>query len=309
MLGIKAIANFVPTTGIDNYAQAVSFGKDRDFVERRIGVSFLPRRPPDQETSDLGGCAVNALLDATPNLEKESIGALVVVTQNPDGNGLPHTSAILHRKLGLNPSCAAFDISLGCSGYVYGLYALTGFMQLVGIEMGVLVTADPYSKILAGSDAATDMLFGDAATATLISSEPLWALGASKFGTDGNGSGFLENDNGLLRMNGRRIFEFAKNSVPGEIDAVLKAEGLSRSDIDQFLVHQGSLAVVDSIRTQFGPLAERFTWSATLTGNTVSSSIPLLLQQVTADATARRIIVSGFGVGLSIGTAVLNRLD
>lgn len=307
MLGIRAIASFVPSTGLDNYEQAETLGKDRAFVDERIGIEFLPRRSKDQDTSDLAAEAVRSLALAHPELDLAGIRALVVVTQNPDGRGLPHTSAIVQRKLDLPASVAAFDISLGCSGYVYGLYALVGFMQAARITSGLLITADPYSKILDGLNPATDMLFGDAATATWISDEAEWSLGASLFGTDGAGSDHLKNEEGLLHMNGRRVMEFAKRRVPEQIRAVLEAEGIEATDVDQFLLHQGSRVVVDSVSSAFGPVADRFPWGAARSGNTVSSTLPLLLQGLDDRPDVRTVVISGFGVGFSWGTAVLKR--
>src|SRR3546814_2884839 len=112
------------------------------------------------------------------------IQVLVVVTQNPDNN-LPHVAAQVHGKAALPEQCAAFDVSLGCSGYVYGLSIITSFMAVNGFERGVLITADPYSKIVDKNDKNTRLLFGDAATATLISNEPLLVAGPFSFGTTG----------------------------------------------------------------------------------------------------------------------------
>ena len=149
MIGIKSIASYVPANGVDNYAQGAKFSKDEDFILGKIGSAFLPRKDADQETSDLCVEAVNALFANNPQLKRESIDALIVVTQNGDAEGLPHTAAIVQDKLGLPTHVAAFDISLGCSGYVYGIYAMKGFMEAAGLKNGLLVTADPYSKIAA----------------------------------------------------------------------------------------------------------------------------------------------------------------
>lgn len=132
MIGIKSIASYVPTEGVDNYAQGARFDKDEEFILGKIGSTFLPRKDATQETSDLCVEAVNKLLAGNPQLSRESIDVLIVVTQNGDEEGLPHTAAIVQDKLGLTTAVAAFDISLGCSGYVYGLYAIKGFMEATG---------------------------------------------------------------------------------------------------------------------------------------------------------------------------------
>ena len=101
MIGIKSIASYVPADGVDNYAQGAKFSKDEDFILGKIGSAFLPRKDADQETSDLCVEAVNALFANNPQLSRESIDALIVVTQNGDAEGLPHTAAIVQDKLGL----------------------------------------------------------------------------------------------------------------------------------------------------------------------------------------------------------------
>jgi len=114
MIGIKSIASYVPSAGLDNYAQGAKFGKDDAFILGKIGSAFLPRKDDDQETSDLCVEAVKNLFANNPQLNPDSIDALIVVTQNGDEEGLPHTSAIVQSKLGLPTTIAAFDISLGC---------------------------------------------------------------------------------------------------------------------------------------------------------------------------------------------------
>lgn len=192
MIGIKSIASYVPTAGLDNYVQGAKFGKDEEFMFGKIGASFLPRKAEEQETSDLCVEAAQALFASNPDLDPQSIDALIVVTQNGDEEGLPHTAAIVQSKLGLSTRVAAFDVSLGCSGYVYGLYAIKGFMEAAGLKNGLLITADPYSKIVDPEDRNTTMLFGDAATATWMGENAVWNLGQARFGTDGSGAEHLD---------------------------------------------------------------------------------------------------------------------
>jgi len=308
MIGIRNIASYVPEEGIDNYVQGLAFGKESDFIDSRIGATFLPRKDAGEETSDLVVHAVTALLESSPSLDGSDVDALFVVTQNPDDRGLPHCSAIAQEKLGLPTSIAALDISLGCSGYVYGLYVLAGFMQQVGLKNGILVTADPYSKILDPEDYATSLLFGDAATATWIGPDAEWTLGAVEMGTDGSGAPHLTSDDGRLVMSGRRVMSFAKSVVPPQIHKVLDEEQLAVEDVDLFILHQGSAGVVDAIAKQFDVPRERFPLEMGSTGNTVSSTIPLILASRLGDDSVKNVVISGFGVGFSAATAVLHHV-
>jgi 3-oxoacyl-[acyl-carrier-protein] synthase III len=308
MIGIKAITSYVPPRTVDNIAQAQAFGESEDFIKNKIGAVLLSRKEEHQETSDLAAQAVQALFEKCPELGKTAIDAIVVVTQNPDGEGLPHTAAILQHKLGLPVTVAAFDISLGCSGYVYGLFVLKGFLEASGLENGILVTADPYSKIVDANDKVTSLLFGDAATATWLGKSPLWSLDAVAYGTDGSGSDYLKVGQGRLHMNGRQVFNFASLQVAPHIKQLLERENLSPEDIDLFCLHQGSAAILDAIAKRFGDLAERFVKDMMNTGNTVSSSIPLLLEKRAFHGETSRILISGFGVGFSWATAIISKV-
>ena len=307
MIGIKSIASYVPVNGVDNYAQGAKFAKDEDFILGKIGSAFLPRKDADQETSDLCVEAANALFANNPGLSRDAIDVVIVVTQNGDEEGLPHTAAIVQDKLGLSTAVAAFDISLGCSGYVYGIYAIKGFMEAAGLKNGLLLTADPYSKIVDPEDRNTTMLFGDAATATWMGEGAQWHLGKAKFGTDGSGAAHLKKTDGVFFMNGRQVFNFALLKVPAHLHELLGDAQLTTADIDAFCIHQGSAAIVDAVARRFEEQPEKFIKDMVETGNTVSSSVPLLLEKHMFDSTWRRVAISGFGVGLSWGSAILYR--
>ena len=311
MIGIKSIASYVPTEGVDNYAQGAKFGKDQDFIFGKIGSTFLPRKDAGQETSDLAVEAAKVLFANNPALDPAAIDVLIVVTQNGDAEGLPHTAAIVQHKLGLPTHIAAFDISLGCSGYVYGLYAMKGFMEAAGLKNGLLITADPYSKIVDPEDRNTTMLFGDAATATWMGEDASWKLGKSLFGSDGSGAHHLRTTEGKFYMNGRQVYNFALVKIPAHLQQLLDASQLQADDIDLFCLHQGSAAIVDavSLRFQEGQHKARFVKDMVETGNTVSSSIPLLLEKHVFGSRHQRVALSGFGVGLSWGSAIIERCD
>lgn len=307
MIGIKSIASYIPAGRIDNIVQAASFQRDAAFVAAKIGTATLAVKDPDEETSDLGVAALRNLLERNPELRLEDIDALVVVTQNGDGEGLPHTSAIVQHKAGLPITTACFDIALGCSGFVYGLYVLKGFMQATGLKNGVLITADPYSKHIDHADRATAMLFGDAATATWIGAEPVWKLGPARFGSDGGGAGHLERRSGLFHMNGRKVLEFAEDRVIPQIHDVLEVAGLTLDDVDSILFHQGSATIIDLLRHNLGEQAHKAIKDLCEIGNTVSSTIPLLMERHAGGSDWNNLLISGFGVGLSSGSAVLQR--
>lgn len=306
MTGIVDIASWVPETCIDNLEQAAAFGLEPSFATDRIGAEVLPVIDDATQTSDMAAHAVRALLDKT-GLDPQHVQALVLCTQNPDGRGLPHTSAIVQDKAGLPTSVAAFDMSLGCSGYVHGLHVLKGFMQSAGLTQGILVTADPYSRIIDRSDKNTALLFGDAATATLLGPDSRFDIGAAQFATDGHGHEAIINRDGVLGMAGRQVFNFAASKVPPQVDALLASAGLEKDQIDLFLLHQGSRYIVETLAKRMRLDKDKVPVALAKTGNTVSSSIPLILETCLTRQDIRTVLLSGFGVGLSWASTLLKR--
>jgi 3-oxoacyl-[acyl-carrier-protein] synthase-3 len=306
LLGIQAIASYIPNGRVDNLQQADRFNTDREFVEQKIGVSILPRF--EEQDTVVGACvaAFKRMCEKTAtNLDK--IECVVLCTQNPDKGGLPHNSALVHAELDLSEACACFDIGLGCSGYVYGLSVIQSFMAANGMKKGLLFTCDPYSRILDPEDKNTCLLFGDAATVTLISDTPLYTLSRVKFSTKGAGGTSLQKNNGLLEMNGRAVFNFALQDVPKQIKSVMESADLEIEDIDLFLLHQGSRFMLENTIKRAGIPTEKAPIKLSETGNTVSSSIPLLLEQE-LDKRPDRILMSGFGVGLSWASAIYTKV-
>jgi len=307
MIGICAIASYLPSSCIDNLEQARRFGESADFIHSKIGALKLPVVDPSLEPSDAAALALKSLCEKS-GLVLGDIDALVVVTQNPDGVGLPHTSAILHKKLGMNSRVAAFDVSLGCSGYVYGLSILRGVMEQAGLKNGVLITVDLYSRVVNREDRITSLLFGDAATATWLGVDAEWGFGRPLLETDGTGCDSLYVDsNHKLCMNGRQVFNFAAIRVPHQINRYLQYRELQQEDIDLYCLHQGSVAIINAISRRYPKVTDRFIQDMWHTGNSVSSSIPLLLEKYVIGKNLNRVLICGFGVGLSWATNVIER--
>ena len=306
MNGVITVASHVPSEGLSAVSVAQGLSVPADFVEEKLGTNQLPRIASDIQTSDLAASAVEAMA-GHDRYDPAEVRVLVVVTQNPDGRGLPHTAAIVAEKLGLGSDVAAFDVSLGCSGFVYGLQVVEGLLTKTG-GTGLLVTADPYSKIIDPDDRDTVLLFGDAAAATLIGPDPAYRIGPVRLGTDGRGAAHLCNCDGVLHMAGRQVFNFAATRVPKEVKALLASEGLDTDAIDLALLHQGSRYIVETLADRLGIDRDRVPIDVARTGNAVSSSIPLLLEPViTAQDRPARILMAGFGVGFSWGVGLLER--
>ena len=305
-LGLKAIGCHIPDQRLLTLDRIQGTEITEKLVREKTGMLSLARKEKDEGTASL---AIKAILDLqrSVNLDLAAIDCLIVVTQNPEKSGLPNTAAYIHKELKLNLSCAAFDISLGCSGYVYGLSVIESFMTANQMKKGILVTADPYSNIVDMTDKNTSLLFGDAATATLIDDDPLFIVGKYDFGTDGRGVDALYVDpNGTLCMNGYAVFNFSARQVPVSIQRVLDKNQLLLSDVDAVVLHQGSRYIVETIAERIGA-PEKTPFSCQHYGNTVSSSIPLVLLNDNLLITASNVILAGFGVGLSWASTVITK--
>ncbi|HEY6610523.1 MAG TPA: 3-oxoacyl-[acyl-carrier-protein] synthase III C-terminal domain-containing protein, partial [Pseudomonas sp.] len=157
-------------------------------------------------------------------------------------------------------------------------------------------------------DRMTTLLFGDAATATWIGEDPVWELGPARFGTDGSGADHLIVRDGCFQMNGRQVFNFASLKIIPHMQEVLEEAGLSLDSVDAYCLHQGSGAIVDAIAKRLGENGDRVVKDMCGAGNTVSSTIPLLMERYAFEGSAwQNLVMSGFGVGLSWGSAVLFR--
>jgi len=307
MIGICDIETYIPEQRISNFERKDAFNITEDFIINKLGVHEVSRKQATENTSDLCVTAFQNLLEKNRHIDPQNIDVIVVCTQNPDFS-LPHTAAILHGKLGLPENCAAFDISLGCSGYVYGLSIIESFMESSNMKNGLLFTSDPYSKIIDENDKGSALLFGDAASVTHLGENPIFKSRRFTFGTRGEDYEFLICRNQYLSMVGREIFNFSARKVPEDVKKVLKINGLSMDQIDRFLLHQGSKYIIDFLIKRLGLSYDKTPFVIEHFGNTVSSSIPIMLKELLPDSKINIVLVSGFGVGLSWSSGILTRV-
>ena len=303
---IRSIGCYLPDRRESNYEKAERVGFDREFLENKLGVVSRSVKEPNETTSDLGIRAFEALRENS-NLPVDEIQLLVVVTQHPDFK-VPHMAALIHNRLGLGKHCMTFDISQGCAGYCYAVTIVTAVMDAAKLDHGVLITSDPYSDKVDEDDKDVSLLFGDAATATHFARDRAgYRLLDSSFGTLPDSYRCLFFD-GRLQMDGGAVFKHAVQEVPPNIEALLQRNNLAKDDVDLFLLHQGSKYLVEYISRWMRVPAEKAPYEAAEYGNTVSSSIPLMLQKHVAKPVLETIVLSGFGVGFSWGSNILKRI-
>ena len=301
-LGLKQIAVYLPEKRISNLKLKNNFNFDDDFTNNKIGVKERAIKEKNEKSSDLCVKAFKNLIKKEI-IDTKAIDCCIVVTQNPDYK-IPHTSSIVHNKIELSDNCACFDISLGCSGYVYGLSNIISFMKFNNLKNGLLFTADPYSDIIDINDRNTAPIFGDAATVSYISENSKILLKDAIFGTSGkNFQDLICKD--YLYMNGRSIFNFTATMIPQHIKKLLIKNNLEDFDIDKYIFHQGSKYIVDIICKRLKINKFKVPFDMLNYGNTVSSSIPIILEKEMKNDRLKKCVISGFGVGLSWGSAIL----
>ena len=329
--GVRAIGWALPSWEVRNEDVSAWSGLDPAFIEGKLGVATRRWLADDETPTDLAARALEDLRARAPELADRPIGLLVVVTQNPDFR-LPHSSALLQDRAGIGTDAACFDINLGCSGWVYALSAVRGFMQGEGIDDAVIVTCDPYSRAMRRQDRDVVGLFGDAATATWLSRGSGAGLGAADLGTDGSGASKLivaaggardplqdvrtdpatgpvapDSDAMALRMDGRAIFNFLLTRVPASVSRCLERNGLEMDEVDLLVFHQASRYLLEQLTRRLDVDPARVVIDMADVGNTVSSTVPLTLARLGERGAleGRTVLVSGFGVGLSWATNVL----
>jgi 3-oxoacyl-[acyl-carrier-protein] synthase-3 len=259
-----------------------------------------------------------------------TVEALVVVTQGPDF-ALPATACILQERLGLADSVAAFDVNLGCSGYVYGLWIVAGLMG-TGLKRALLCVGDMSTRSISPDDRTVWPLFGDAASVTALEADAAAPPMGFTLGTDGTGAPHLilptgarrpatpasfertSRPDGNLRsdvdlyMNGLEVVSFTLLRVPAMIRAAREKVGWGPEDVDAYVLHQASSFVLKALGRAAGIPRSRLVVGLEDRGNTSSASIPLAMSDKLREALGggpRKLLLAGFGVGWSFAAATV----
>ena len=273
-----------------------------------------------------GETAADLAFEAGIKLIRDSVDCaqidlLILVTQSPD-YVLPTSACILQNRLGLPTNCMAFDVNLGCSGFVYALSIAGGLIESGVARKGIILCADTYSKYIAKNDRTCRPIFSDGAAAVLVERGEVDSIGPFEFGTDGSGYEHLivrgsgaresgavtERRRGTLEMQGSSIFSFTMNVVPTSIKKLLDRAALTLGEIDLIVFHQASKFVIDNLIRRLSLDEKKVFTNYDSIGNTVSATIPIALKDAVAQGRLRNgdtVMIVGFGVGLSWGATLL----
>jgi 3-oxoacyl-[acyl-carrier-protein] synthase III len=325
---IKAVSSYLPAGELTNEQLAEEFGDlEPAVILERTGIRVRRIAGAEEYASDLGVAAAHHLFEEGA-AKPEEIDFLLFCTQSPDYL-LPATACIVQERLGLRTDCGAIDFNQGCSGYVYGLSLAKSLVETEVAQRVLLITADTYSKYINARDRSVRTLFGDGASATLISASEsdVNLIGPFIFGTDGRGAERLivpagglrrpvneeammesEDEQGNWRsarnlyMNGPEIFNFTLRTVPQVMGELLEKCGLSLEEIDYVIPHQANKFMLERLQRRLKIPSEKFHVELEATGNTVSSTIPIALESARREGRIKAgdtVALIGFGVGYS----------
>jgi len=335
---IRSVAAYLPEGRLDNKELAQVFSNwTEEKITRKLGIVARPIAAETETAVDLGVRAGERLL-TSGIVKREEIDFLVFCTQSPD-YFLPTSACLVHERLGLRSDCGAFDMNLGCSGYVYGLAVCKGLIESGVARKVLFITAETYSKYINEKDRVTRPLFGDGAAATLLEvvarSEDanLAPIDAFEFGSNGKGANMLIVQAGASRMpstpetaapfadalgsfrskdqlfmHGPGIFAFSIEIVPPLVKRLQTFAQTKNAPIDAYVFHQANKFMLDRLRDLCEIDPSVYFNNVETRGNTVSSSIPIALIDATRDglvAPGKRVALVGFGVGLSWGACLV----
>lgn len=330
-IAIRCVAAAVPQKRESNLDYTWISPQERNLLIKTTGIRERRVAPLGLTTSDLCHAVAEKIISEC-EIDKTDIGLLVFVSQSNDYY-LPSTAALLQQRLGLSIGTIAFDVGLGCSGYVYGLAIAGSLMQTCRIKKALLLAGDISSATTSREDKSTWPLFGDAGTATLLEYAPMSSPWHFNLMTDGSGADAIMIPDGGIRnqttpesfdihevsegikrsrlnlsLKGPEIFAFSTKEVPASVRALTEYSGFNLSDLDYFFMHQANKLMNETIRKKLRIPEEKTPYSLDEFGNTSSASIPLTMVSRTQKALggkSHNLLLSGFGVGLSWGNVLL----
>ena len=326
---IKHIEYVLPSVFLDNSFFKIN-NPDYNFkrFEKNVGIKSRYICNEDESTLTLAIKAVNKLISKN-NINKKDIDFLILCTQSPEYM-LPTTSCIIQERCDLPDSIGALDVNLGCSGYTYAISMAKAMIVSGQAKNVILVTSETYSKYINKKDLINSLLFGDAATATLISKSEYNGIENFIFGTDGSGydklivknnffnkdtlasektySGFNVYTDNNLYMNGPEVFNFTLDRIPTLVEEIYKKNKINEDRINKYIFHQANMMLLEFVRKKAKIDKSKMFFYLSKTGNTVSNTIPIALKEYSKvmDNDCQKIVLAGFGVGLSWCGGIIN---
>jgi 3-oxoacyl-[acyl-carrier-protein] synthase III len=314
-VSITGLGCKVPDRIVTNDELAALVDTSDEWIVERTGIRERRMADQSEALSDIALPACRTAL-AQAGLEGRDIDLLIVATVTPD-MAFPSTGAILADQLGATDA-AAYDLSAGCTGFMYALAQGYGMVAGGLAKRALIVGGDLLSKILDWDDRSTLVLFGDGAGAVVVEAVPERGFLGFELGADGagganlwlpgSGSRHFEEPDKYVKMNGREVFKFATRILVQSAEELLEKCGVTIDDVDLYIPHQANMRIIDHATRKLGVPSERVVINVDRFGNTSSGSIPLALADAAADGRLRPgqlVLMTGMGAGLTWGSALM----
>ena len=309
-LGVQVPERVVTNDELSQYVETSD-----EWIQERTGIKERRIASESEALSDVALPAARTAL-AQAGLTGGDIDLLVVATVTPD-MAFPSTAAILADKLGA-VDAAAYDLSAGCTGFMYALVQAYGMLAGGLATRALVVGGDLLSRILDWSDRSTLVLFGDGAGAVVLEPTPERGFLGFELGADGgggehlwlpgSGSRIFDDAERHVKMNGREVFKFATRVLVQSAQDVLERCGVTIDDVDVYVPHQANVRIIDHATKKLGIPSEKVVINVDRYGNTSSGSIPLALKDAEADGRlqpGKLVLMTGMGAGLTWGSALM----
>lgn len=322
--GIIGIGSCLPQKILTNSDLEKLVDTNDEWIVTRTGIKERRIAADNEAASDI---STKAALEAikTSGIDAEEVDLIIECTVTPDMM-YPATAAILQNNLKAK-NAAAFDLSAGCTGFIYGITVASQFIRTGFYKNIVVVGCDVLSRVTDFTDRNTCVLFGDGAGAVVVSRTETPGIVECFIGADGSGGDTLTLPAGNSRMpasfetvekklhftqmDGKEVFKFAVTAMPKAVNEVLKKAGYEIKDIDCLIPHQANIRIVDSAVKKLGIDKEKVFTTIEKYGNMSSGSIPVTLDSIYKDGKIKKgdkIVLVGFGAGLTYGAALLEWL-
>jgi 3-oxoacyl-[acyl-carrier-protein] synthase-3 len=314
-VSITGLGCHVPERVLSNHDLEKLVDTTDEWIVERTGIRERRIAADDEALTDLGLPAARRALEMA-GVEASSVDLIVVATVTPD-MAFPSSSALLADAMGM-PDAAAYDLSAGCTGFVYAIAQAHGMLAAGLVRRALVVGGDVLSRILDWTDRSTLVLFGDGAGAVVMERVEAGGFLGFELGADGGGGANLwlpgsgsrlsADPDRFVKMNGREVFKFATRVMVTSAEAILDECGRSIDEVDVYVPHQANVRIIDHAARKLGVPPEKTVVNVQRYGNTSSGSIPLALADAADDGRlhpGKLVLLTGMGAGLTWGSALI----
>ncbi len=304
-LSISGLVTAMPINTEDNLKLPFLTEDEREQLVKHTGIRF---RRIVQEQASIKGYFAKGITQLLDNLSWgiNEIDVLICVTQTHTTN-IPSLSCQLHGDLKLSAATLCFDITLGCSGYVYGIQTIGSLLASLDKKnpKAILCCGDFSSTLINKADKATVPIFSDAISVTGLELNTTNETSYFNLETEGSGQQAIYAENNVMKLNGIDVFNYSLKTVPQNVQTLLNFSRKNENDIDAYVFHQANKLINDAIGKRLAIAECKRPSSLFDYGNTASASIPLTLGLFNHKNTCSQVLLCGFGVGFSVGSAIV----